>query len=67
MAVYKRGESWHIDSTFHGQRIRESMGDQNLTGNILLQIHLKRDGVIPCEAGVTEMFGILPHTFLQAL
>jgi hypothetical protein len=26
MAVYKRGESWHIDSTFHGQRIRESMG-----------------------------------------
>ena len=26
MAVYKRGENWYIDFTFHGQRIREMIG-----------------------------------------
>jgi hypothetical protein len=41
--------------------------DENPKENTLLQIHLKWNGVIACEAGVTEMFGILPHTFLQAL
>jgi len=25
MAVYQRGESWYIDFTFKGQRIRESI------------------------------------------
>jgi integrase len=26
MAVYKRGDNWYIDFTFHGQRIREMIG-----------------------------------------
>jgi hypothetical protein len=26
MAVYRRGENWCIDFTFHGQRIREMIG-----------------------------------------
>ena len=26
MAVYKRGENWYIDFTFHGERIREMIG-----------------------------------------
>lgn len=26
MAVYKRGENWYIDFTFHGQRMREMIG-----------------------------------------
>src|SRR3989304_4973252 len=26
MSVYRRGENWYIDFTFHGQRIREMIG-----------------------------------------
>jgi len=26
MAVYKRGDNWYVDFTFHGQRIREMIG-----------------------------------------
>jgi len=25
-AIYKRGENWYVDFTFHGQRIREMIG-----------------------------------------
>jgi len=31
MAIYQRGQSWYIDFTFRGQRIRESIERRDQT------------------------------------